>query len=197
MNGRCTNPAAPRAVRAGTRILTVALLAAASLAHAETNTVYPLFGRVWTEAELRPAYERIRTLYAVDEVSRKVRPSGELEAFPIDGTVTDVASGQRIILETRSGLAAIRCADSLPRARGERLSFVVRRTGAATMSYVDASGSRVEIPDYKDHTLSFGAFVTSLQRGFHYPELPELGTKAHRNGLFRTKRPDRNVIADP
>lgn len=181
---------------------TVLVLAGASggrEACAEVSNVvvqHPIAGRLWSDEVLRAAYGRIRTMYAVDQTSRTIVPAPALLAGPLRGVVVDTASDRRLIIRSDRGLAAVQCRTILPVAPGEVVELMVAESGTPWYAYRTEERERVRIPQYIEVTLSYDAFVTSLQRGRHYPELPELGTRESRRGLFRTRRVEGNVVED-
>jgi hypothetical protein len=165
---------------------------------AATNAVvqHPIAGRMWPDDVLRATYERIRTTYVADQTSRAIVPASSLLAGPLRGVVVDTASDRRVIIRGEQGLAAVQCRKILPVAIGEVVEVMVAPSGTPWYSYRTETRERVRMPQYIEVTLAYDAFVTSLQRGQHYPELPELGTREQRRGLFRTRRVEGNVVED-
>ncbi|MBU0679285.1 MAG: hypothetical protein KJ626_14380 [Verrucomicrobia bacterium] len=161
-----------------------------------SGTKYPIFGRVWTEEELREAYEKVWRLYVVDQSSRMILYHWERGAFLLSGSIKDRAPDRRLIIESGGKLAAVQCEELITWRSGDTIELMVREAGTPQFSYKTEAGTRESLPQYADLTLSFRDFVRSLRRGQHYPELPELGTKANRKGLFRTERVKTNSIVD-
>ncbi len=159
---------------------------------------YPVRGKMWPEADLRAAYQKIRPYYAVTPGSRRLVPAGELKAFPLRGKVRDRIRSGRLLVESADGrLVAIQSDRPAEPVADSQLDLMVCLNGTPWLSYESSADRRRSLPFYLDVTVSFEEFVTSLQRGYHFPEAPELGTQDSRKGLFRTKRVHGNVVEDP
>lgn len=158
---------------------------------------YPIGGKLWPESELKAAYDQVWRAYAIDQGSREIVPAAARHAYLVEGEIIDDASDRRLILLTGSGYLAVQCRDRVVWEAGERISLVVRPSGTATYSHELEPDDRRSLPQVVDVTLTFEEFVTSLQRGRVYPELPQFGTRDGRKGGFRTERVHRNKLVDP
>lgn len=183
-------------------IAVLLLVGAAPLIRAQTppapGLTYPVRGKMWPEADLRAAYQKIRPHYAVTPGSRRIVAAGELKAFPLQGKIRDrIRSGRLLVDSTDGRLVAVQSDHPVVDVAGSPLDLMVCLNGTPWLSYESAADKRRSLPFYLDVTVSFEEFVTALQRGFHFPEAPELGTQDSRKGLFRTKRVHGNVVEDP
>ena len=149
---------------------------------------YPVRGRMWPESDLRVAYQKIRPHYAVTPGSRRIVAAGELKAFPLQGKIRDRLRAGRLLVERSDGhLVALQSDLPAEPVADSRLDLMVCLNGTPRLSYESATDKRRSLPFYQDVTVSFEEFVTSLQRGYHYSEAPELGTQDSRKGLFRIR----------
>lgn len=149
---------------------------------------YPSALREFSHGELRAAYEKLRGLYAMDLDSLSCRPAAALGAGPLNGTV--VRSGSpRLVMKASDGrkVAVLGFRDAMP-SEGDAVWCMVQRSGSATYSVRDQRREVSSIPQYRDVTMTFGDFVGQLRRGMHFPEVPSLGTRPGRKGLFSTER---------
>jgi hypothetical protein len=164
---------------------------------AQSSVSYPVGGRMWPEAELRAAYDKVRPFYVVDPGSQQVVPAGSQRAFPLQGKLRDRIRAGRLVVESADGrMVAVQCDPLVASALGEQVDLMVCPAATPWLSYEKSTDHRRSLPFFQDVTLSFAAFVTSLQRGYHYPEAPELGTQESRKGRFRTERVKINKVED-
>jgi hypothetical protein len=157
---------------------------------------YPIQGKLWKEAEVRQAYERVWRRYAVEPASRMIMPAMQLNATELAGLMDRRASDRRLVVKNGDRLVAVQCRMIIPGKPGDPVAFMVRPSGTPLYSLETATDNRQSIPQYVDVTLSFDEFVRSLQRGYCYSELPEMGVKENRKGLFRTERINVNAVED-
>lgn len=159
--------------------------------------VYPVLGKEWTEPALRAAYARVRLWYAVDPISHRVVSAGALRAFPLQGTLRDRIRAGRILVDSADGRqVAVQCDTRVAATLGTNVDLMVCRNGTPWLSYESAADNRRSLPFFQDVTLAYEVFIASLQRGDHYPEAPELGTREARRGGFRTERVKVNKVED-
>ena len=160
--------------------------------------MHPVLGTSWTEPTLRAAYVKVRPWYAVEPGSRRIVRAGDLGAFPLQGTLRDHIRAGRILVDSADGRqVAVQCDPRVAATLGTNVDLVVCRKGTPWLSYESSADNRRSLPFFHDVTLSYEEFITSLQRGYHYPEVPELGTRAGRKGAFRTERVKVNKVEDP
>lgn len=158
---------------------------------------HPVLGRAWTEEDLRAAYAQVRPWYAVDPGSRRIVRAGELGAFPLQGTLRGHIRAGRILVDSADGRqVAVQCDTRVAAALVTNVDLVVCRSGTPWLSYESSADNRRSLPFFQDVTLSYAMFITSLQRGYHYPEAQELGTQPGRRGGFRTERVKVNKVED-
>jgi hypothetical protein len=165
-------------------------------AEEKTPVMVPVLGQLWTEDALREVYDRLRWLYVVDPDSRSIWPVAGTSAGPLTGTVVERSSDRRVIVRGDDGMLVAVQARGLDGWQGERVDMMVGPSGTPKYSYRSRGGKRMTVRQVVEVTLSFREFVTSLQRGYHYPEAPELGTHDGRKGNFRTERIERNKVID-
>gem|GEM_PF-4115119 len=188
----------PSTVVRGCLWLLLGLARCSQAAPPTTSTVrYPVGGKMWAETELRTAYAQVRTFHVMDPGSQQVVPAGPQGAFPLRGRVRDRIRAGRLVVESEDGrMVAVQCDPLVASALGEQVDLMVCPAATPWLSYEPSADRRRSLPFFHDVTLSFAAFVTSLQRGYHYPEAPELGTQENRKGRFRTERVKINKVED-
>lgn len=157
---------------------------------------YPIQGKLWKEVEVRQAYERVWRQYAVEPASRMIKPAIQLNATELVGVMDRRASDRRLVVKSGNRLVAVQCRMIIPGKPGDPVAFMVRPSGTPLYSYETSTDNRQSIPQYVDVTLTFDEFVRSLQRGYFYTELSEMGGKENRKGLFRTERINVNAVED-
>lgn len=101
-----------------------------------------------------------------------------------------------MVESTDGRLVAVQCDPLVASALGEQVNLMVCPVGTPWLSYESSADNRRSLPFLQDVTLPFDDFATSLQRGYHYPEAPELGTRSGRKGMFRTERVKMNKVED-
>ena len=177
------------------------LLALARWSMADTSTTsavrYPVGGKMWPESELRAAYVKVRTFHVVDPGRQQVVPAGAQRAFPLQGKLRDRIRAGRLVVESADGrMVAVQCDPLVASAFGEEVDLMVCPAATPWLSYEPSTDRRRSLPFFQDVTLPFAVFVTALQRGYHFPEAPELGTQEGRKGRFRTERVKLNKVED-
>jgi len=178
--------------------LAVGLSAAAVCAQDEASGPSPervaFGGKEWPAELVRQAYEKVWMRYVSLPPLSRIVPAKSVGATRVEGVVTGLASGRRVIIQHGNQVCAVMLRGTTMPVVGAKVRLMVVAAGAEQFSYERGADSRVSLPHYVDVTMSYEDFVRHLRRGGHFPEAPELGTKPGRMGLFQLGRGERNKV---
>ena len=177
-------------------VLFSALALAGTDTRAATGVVYNVQGRIFYEDQLREAYQTVMPIYGIDLDSRQCKTLGSMGGQILDGTAVQTV-GNRLWIQASDGrrVAIQGHRSGLPVA-GESIHCAVIRPKSATLSIRDRFRRKSSAPQYTDVTMTYSDFVQFLRRGQHFPEVPQLGTRAGRKGMFSTRRANVNKVQD-